>query len=140
LIQETAELPMNTASVRLILSGTRNVGFDNDCYFDELFVKLSLINGCQESLPVSTAGLTYGDNAEINVYPNPFSISTTIEVKNAQGMHQLQVFNQVGAMILNAQSTNGKFQIERNDLSQGMYIYRVMNEHGMVGTGKFVAE
>ncbi|MFT4525692.1 MAG: hypothetical protein ACI85F_001847 [Bacteroidia bacterium] len=140
LIQETAELPTNTATIRLILSGTRNVGFDNDCYFDELFVKLSLINGCQESLPVSTAGLTYTEDSEINVYPNPFAISTTIEIKNAEGMHQLQVFNPIGSMILSAQSENGKFQINRSELSQGMYIYRVLNQNGVIGTGKFVTE
>ena len=54
-LKSTEPVPVNTRSLKVILTGTRNAGTDNDSYFDDLMVKLDLIPGdncTQIPLPV----------------------------------------------------------------------------------------
>ena len=139
LIEQIDELPTNTATIRLILMGTRNVGFDNDCYFDNMFVQLSLLNGCQESLPVSAQSETYAE-FQVKAFPNPFSNRVTVEVVGATDQLQLNLYDQVGAKVRSLNSSTGRFQIEREDLTSGFYVYRVTGSEGLIGSGKLIAE
>lgn len=41
-------VPAGTRTVRVVLTGTRQAGTDNDSYFDELYLKLSIANACSE--------------------------------------------------------------------------------------------
>ena len=58
-LRSTELIPVNTRSLKVILTGTRNAGTDNDSYFDDLMVKLDLIpgNDCSQiPLPVELIG------------------------------------------------------------------------------------
>lgn len=57
LVQGDAALPVGTRSVRVILTGTRQAGADNDSYMDELFVNFRSGVACSEPyvhVPVRT--------------------------------------------------------------------------------------
>lgn len=53
-VSHTQLVPPNTRRIKVVLSGTRNSGVDNDSYFDDLYVQLSTApNGdCSQVLPV----------------------------------------------------------------------------------------
>lgn len=74
---------------------------------------------------------------EVEAYPNPFSVKTTIsfqsdvyqevyfEIKNVLGK---SVYKQK----LNAESGENKFEVFRDDLPVGMYLYTLKSETGIV--------
>ena len=60
-------VPATTRKIRMILTGTRNAGTDNDSYFDDLFVRLKPIGDDCEQL-----SLDIEDKPDpIAIYPNP---------------------------------------------------------------------
>jgi hypothetical protein len=89
-----------------------------------------------------------GKNTTVTIYPNPFSTSATIEIKGAtiNGEVEMKVYDMVGRevkrglLVPNAQTTTPsgmQFTIDRNDLSNGMYFYKLTNRNGIIGSGKF---
>lgn len=77
----------------------------------------------------------------VSVYPNPFisnfMIVSSIELKDAQ----LNVFDVTGKNVLSILEINGfSLIIPRNNLSSGMYFYRLTQNNRVVGNGKLIAE
>ncbi|HXC03232.1 MAG TPA: T9SS type A sorting domain-containing protein, partial [Bacteroidia bacterium] len=72
--------------------------------------------------------------------PNPSNGDVTLEV-NGTGMHtELQVYDilgqQVKGMVINANHTT----ITNDELIRGVYIYRVIRDNKVIGTGKWVIQ
>ncbi|MGB3949376.1 MAG: T9SS type A sorting domain-containing protein [Bacteroidia bacterium] len=89
---------------------------------------------------------------EVVIYPNPFSTSATIEIKGAiaSGDVTMVVMDMIGrelktiSLSHNASSTNTQntvqFTIERNDLANGMYFYKLVNNKDVIAGGKFTVQ
>jgi hypothetical protein len=78
---------------------------------------------------------------QVLAYPNPFSISATIEIKDFQkGKYELQIFDLSGREVLKSEIKNEKTEIQKGNLANGMYFYKVSNENNIVGTGKLIIE
>ncbi len=62
LVEDSQQIPANTSSIRMILTGTRNAGTDNDSYFDDLFLRVVTDGGtvCSElsALPAELLSFT----------------------------------------------------------------------------------
>ncbi|MDP1747178.1 MAG: T9SS type A sorting domain-containing protein, partial [Bacteroidota bacterium] len=98
---------------------------------------------------ISFLGISKNDGTNvITIYPNPFSTSATLEIKGAVGNGNvaLVVYDMVGREVKNIPLSNSQsnstqsgvsFTIDRNELSNGMYFYKVSNENGVIGSGKF---
>jgi hypothetical protein len=52
-LQAIENIPFSTRTIRVVLTGTRNSGTDNDSYFDDLSIKLDTVAGSQCSSIVS---------------------------------------------------------------------------------------
>ncbi|MFK7810579.1 MAG: fibronectin type III domain-containing protein [Saprospiraceae bacterium] len=72
-VEANEAVPENTRTIKVILTGTRNGGTDNDSYFDDLFVQLDMTPGegsCSDvPLPVeliSFKGECANDHANLN--------------------------------------------------------------------------
>jgi len=79
----------------------------------------------------------------IIVYPNPFNVSTTIKINNENLKNQtfeFIMYNLLGCEIKHYQLTAGEkeFVIERNNLTEGMYFYKVVGKKEIIGTGKLI--
>ncbi|MGB0916695.1 MAG: fibronectin type III domain-containing protein [Flavobacteriales bacterium] len=135
---ESVAIPANTTYARLVLMGTRNSGSDNDSYFDDMYVKLGVgTGGCEEYIPV---GITESPNNKgVAVYPNPFSDEATIEVvkPSRNATYQLSVLDYAGREVLSGKSASGKFTVSGQNLTSGMYFYRI-SEGNWFSTGKLV--
>lgn len=74
--------------------------------------------------------------ASLNVYPNPFSGSTTIELP--EGTYDVKVYNLTGALVSAMNQVEGKVEWNAAQLNAGVYIVNVSNEEGFIATQKVV--
>ena len=110
--------------------------------------------GCTATSPpfpiISFLGIDKLDDSNVvSIYPNPFNTSATIEIKGLFGNNDLSIiiYDMVGrevksialtSNIQSNQSTTGvSYTIDRNDLSNGMYYFKVSNKVKILGSGKF---
>ncbi len=78
----------------------------------------------------------------ITVYPNPFATSATVEVLDPVNTNdlKLQVFDVFGKIVLSFPIHNPKFQIQRNGLPAGIYLFRITHADTVLSTGKLCVE
>ncbi|MFN8310571.1 MAG: SdrD B-like domain-containing protein [Chitinophagales bacterium] len=68
---------------------------------------------------------------DVNVFPNPFSESTTLSFTNYE--HQkidVQIVNSNGQIVRSLSTTNNEVVIYKNELPAGIYTYRLLNTSG----------
>jgi hypothetical protein len=82
-------------------------------------------------------------DAEILIYPNPFSTQITLEYKLESGSQaEFVVYDLIGNKILNQSlsSAINKVNIDIPNLSKGVYIYRYSCQNGNSFIGKLIKE
>jgi len=78
-------------------------------------------------------------NLEVKIAPNPFDAQgATIELVGLEGTTDVQfhLFDVAGKAVQFQQFNSNKFQFYPNDLPQGLYIYTIRAEGGLVNSGK----
>ncbi|MCP4442991.1 MAG: T9SS type A sorting domain-containing protein [Aureispira sp.] len=80
------------------------------------------------------------EDVEVKVYPNPFTAQATLEVEGGDYQSlELTIYDITGRDVLQYVSTgNQKIQIQRNNLPQGVYIYRLKGDSALINTGKII--
>ncbi len=80
-------------------------------------------------------------DSTIKMYPNPFSTTTTIEIKGLRNVnYELWIYDWLGREVLKSEITNPKSEIQRGNLQRGMYFYKVGGNDKIIGTGKFLID
>ena len=79
---------------------------------------------------------------EVKVFPNPFREKTQIIVESNELKNPvLLLMNIQGQLIKTISSTyNNTFDIYREDLSNGMYLFKIMQDENIVANGKVVVQ
>lgn len=79
---------------------------------------------------------------QVNVYPNPFSVSTTVEINGYNGNEPIifELYNLLGERVQTIKSTQSTFQVEKRKLVSGVYIYRAQAANQLLGTGKLIVD
>jgi len=78
-------------------------------------------------------------NVEVKIAPNPFDANgATIELLGLENVREVQfnLFDVAGRNVQQAQFNTNKFQFYPANLPQGLYIYTIRTEGGLVNTGK----
>ena len=77
---------------------------------------------------------------QTNVYPNPFSQSADVVLMGAEalGLYQIRIFDLPGNIVRSADFIGDHFTLERGDLSEGIYFYKVVSGGRDIHTGKFI--
>ena len=80
--------------------------------------------------------------AEVSVSPNPFSESTYLTVKGlkSQAPLQLQVIDLYGKVLGLYESSDGRFEVRKNNWPSGTYLFSLRQNGKMVGSGKLMVE
>jgi len=78
--------------------------------------------------------------ATITLMPNPFKDFTTIKIDGENSAYELRVFDMFGQLIRKDVSANNTFNIQRETLAAGVYMYEIVKNSKVVGNGKMVAE
>lgn len=76
----------------------------------------------------------------VSIYPNPILEFATVEFENRSGSaHTFAIYDMAGRTVRVVNSIHdGSFQIDRGALKDGLYLYRLTNETGIVAEGKMV--
>jgi len=74
----------------------------------------------------------------VTITPNPFSNSTIIELSGGESnkAYTFTMYNVLGKKVQEFQFTGSKFKVDRGNLSEGLYIYMLYSDEGVIHTGK----
>ncbi len=111
------------------------------CFFDHTNQLLG-VNGnavCSNVLPLRQVPAV---STTVRVAPNPFSEQTTLTIESAQGYasYRVLVYNAMGQLVRQVQSTQATLILSGKDLATGLYFYQVLGEKELLHTGKLVIE
>lgn len=124
LFDEHALVPASCARLRLVLTGTRNAGTDNDSYFDEMFVRLNLMPGeCEQLIPTSSS-TGWTRERSLRVFPNPSQGGVLeVEVPDWDGQaYELRLFDQAGRICTQlSRQTGYQIRLDVSGLAPGWY-------------------
>jgi len=129
-------IPVETKSIQVELKGTRNAGTDNDSYFDELFLRVGSIAGCDAIVSIINQPIAI--NHELKIYPNPTSGEAKIIIPKAiKEVVHLNITDIIGNKILPIYTKNENIiSIETSNLTQGTYFIWLRSKKGILGVGK----
>ncbi|MBW8050704.1 MAG: T9SS type A sorting domain-containing protein [Cytophagales bacterium] len=84
----------------------------------------------------------YDKQISINVYPNPFSSTTTFEINSTSTFklrYTFELYNIIGKKVKEISNITGnRFVISRKNLPEGIYIYKIRSKDGLIGAGKLM--
>jgi len=78
----------------------------------------------------------------ISVYPNPFSTNFTLQISSevVLGNTVIEIFDICGKEVKKVYINNNETIIEREDLQNGLYFYRVISDNINIAKGKLVIQ
>ncbi len=88
--------------------------------------------------------LAQGDALTVTAFPNPFAQATTLRVKGAQSYETLTltVYNALGQLVAQVTNQNSgqEITLERQQLANGLYFYRLEGDQQLLHTGQLIAQ
>ena len=126
MIESTANIPVLTRQIRCELRGTRNEGTDNDCYFDDVYVRLGSESECDTSI-VSIEEPVYA--LTFSAYPNPANESATIVLPRVWDTNtEIRLADSTGRKVpVETSIEESKITVHRNSLPSGIYSVTIIN-------------
>lgn len=88
-----------------------------------------------------TTGISESTNSVISIYPNPFTDFTTIKLDSKINLinAQMHLYDVLGKEVkLISEINASEIRVDRKGLSEGMYLYKFVNDGQVVSTGKLV--
>lgn len=78
------------------------------------------------------------NSSTVLIAPHPLSSSSWVTVEGYSGKApiQLEVYNSLGQLVKSQQSNSSQFVLHRGNLAAGIYVYRVIAEEKVLGSGK----
>lgn len=77
----------------------------------------------------------------MNIYPNPLSENFTLQIINGQiAEYEFVMYDMLGNVVLQTKIQNPKSEIQRGNLSSGMFFYKITGHKGVVQTGKIIVQ
>jgi len=77
---------------------------------------------------------------EVKVYPNPARYSINVQLNQADLPARLEIFNAMGNLLREFLLTEVSQLISLQQLTPGLYLYRIANEKEVLGSGKLMVE
>lgn len=79
-------------------------------------------------------------NLLLNIYPNPFTSSTTLKINSATTLKntELKIYDVLGKEVKQIPVNSSEIAINRDELENGIYFYRLINSNEIIATGKLI--
>ena len=98
------------------------------------------------TIPVDTGCAATGTDAiylaqeQVSVMPNPFRESALVIVTHAaqSELHEMKIFDMLGKEVRDIHFSGEQFLLERGDLKEGIYFYKLYLKNKNIVTGKFI--
>jgi len=111
--------------------------------FAPVYSYTNAVTGCSNSATTMITVLkctsikTNSQLAATSVFPNP-AVNGKFTVSNLSGKNKVEVYNLLGSLMLEKNCEISECAIEINDLAQGHYIIKIIDENGFSKTVKIV--
>lgn len=77
----------------------------------------------------------------VSIYPNPFTSDIIVEVESEYNEnYNLEIYNSLGVLLVSSTLNKGVNKIEMNNLSSGVYIYKVIGNNNIIKSGRLVSQ
>ena len=110
----------------IYIGGGSQAGLPNfvDSYFNGPWLPL-----CTTNIEISEN--TENINCEVNLYPNPFSDYTNIDLSNLRktlsGTIYIKLYDLFGNIVLQTETNNSYYRIYKEDLNEGIYFLKIQS-------------
>lgn len=121
-------------------SVTTNLGSSNTISFSSENIALQVSSNCADDVGISDSDEM---NSNVLIFPNPFSISASIQLTNGNNSgqkHEFELYDVVGRAVKKIEFTGFKTEIKREELQSGIYLWRIFDNKNVIGKGKIVIE
>ncbi len=104
-------------------------------------VMITDANGCTATsgvLNFVSTGIENSNNTvDVKIYPNPFGTRASIEIKGLAGITgELLIYDLPGKEVFRTPLAGPLSEIQRGNLADGIYLYKVYNKNQLIGKGK----
>jgi hypothetical protein len=126
-------------------TGCSNTFCDSSTYIFKTDNSIITIDAVSQ-LPADTTGtgiqnLQAKNTISITTYPNPFTDQTHFTITGLNQKYDLELYDLTGRLQTRMANLQTKqFDLQRNNLSAGVYLYRIITNGEPVGMGKLVIE
>lgn len=133
------QFKINTANAPIVGQVIENTGY---IYFD---FNEAVITNTAINTYVAPAGISdeFYVNGNISVSPNPFTDVTTFVINSTKTSetYSFELYDVLGKKINELKNISAKqFSINRNNLENGMYFYKIYSSGSTVGSGKVIVQ
>lgn len=121
-------------------SVTANLGSSNTISFSSENIALQVSSNCADDVGIFDSDII---NADVIIYPNPFSTSATIQLTNGNNVgqkHAFELYDIVGRTVKKVEFTGFQTEIKREELQSGIYLWKIFDNKNLIGNGKLVIE
>ena len=104
------------------------------------------INGCSniatitQSVSLCTGIETVTANNQIEVYPNPVNAVLYIDIEIEKPDTKINIYNTLGTLVFSDALISSKNQVNIDELRNGIYIMKIIQNNRIISTGKIVRE
>ncbi|WKZ75418.1 MAG: HYR domain-containing protein [Vicingaceae bacterium] len=97
---------------------------------------------CDYNVTVEVCGGVNENNQKygISVYPNPMREYVIIENKHIEGKYTIEITNTLGGIVKTINTTEKRVEIQKGNMSKGMYYYSIKQNNQTLGSGKLAIE
>ena len=130
------------------VAGTYTVNVIADNYFGKAINNVVLNNGVLTSLnvqllPLNASVKELNANIKLNVFPNPVTISSQVELPETLAAKKdldFVVYNTLGNKILYKKVNSKYISINKNDFNAGYYFFEIKENQSIKARGRFVVQ
>lgn len=85
---------------------------------------------------------SFNEIQKVNVYPNPFNSHINVDINDSFDINNTSIvlYDSIGKEVKNASVKEKSFLLETNNLSSGIYLYKIISNGRTIQTGKLIAE
>ncbi len=134
-IEQKANNPIGT-----VINNTAGIYFD---FNPPIFTNTTYHTVGEDFVIINLSiGEIYEDKVAVNVFPNPFTHSTTIQVEGKEYENlKLTVFDVAGRLVAEERSAfANSIQLQNTNLQAGVYFYRLEGDDRLINTGKLMVQ
>ncbi len=130
---ETVDMSSYTGQPIVMIGFENRTGWGNRLYIDNINISNTITTGIDKIADEGTV---------ITIFPNPFSKSATIKVQSlnneAPSAMNFVLYDLLGKEVMRMNNISDQTIILGDQLSQGLYVYKVFNNLKLIGKGKVV--
>jgi len=140
LLKDSLIIPQETRTIRMELKGTRNIGVDNDSYFDDLFLSVGTApdRNCEAIVPI--VGVRSFDIGDLKISPNPAQDYAKIELPEILSEDFYVVLTNSEGVKVNPpyQKVENALTVNTSNLPKGLYVVWLRGKLGVIYRGKLI--